>query len=51
NMEAGDVDLGSFDVQRVPTFILTKENIEVGRIIETPELSLEEDLLQILNRE
>jgi thiol-disulfide isomerase/thioredoxin len=36
------------DIQRVPTFIIYKNNIESGRIIETPKTSLEQDLVNIL---
>ena len=35
-------------IQRVPTFIIYKNNIESGRIIETPKTSLEQDLVNIL---
>lgn len=38
----------SFDIERVPTFILYKNNFELGRIIEYPQASLEKDLLRIL---
>jgi len=43
--------LGNFsllDIQRVPTFIFYKNNIEAGRIIETPVTSLEQDMVKIL---
>lgn len=46
--------VGGFDqlgIQRVPTFIFYKKNIEAGRIIEVPLTSLEQDMLDILNRE
>ena len=36
------------DIQRVPTFIIYKNNIEAGRIIENPTTSLEQDLVNIL---
>jgi hypothetical protein len=38
------------DIQRVPTFIIYKNNIEVGRIIENPVTSLEQDMINILTR-
>ena len=38
----------SLDIQRVPTFILYKNNIEAGRIIENPTASLEQDMVNIL---
>jgi hypothetical protein len=40
-------DLG---IVRVPTFIFYKNNIEAGRIIENPVTSLEQDMVNILNR-
>ncbi len=43
-----DTDISNMDIQRVPTFIIYNGEKEVGRIIETPKLSLEEDLLNIL---
>jgi thiol-disulfide isomerase/thioredoxin len=36
------------DIQRVPTFIFYKNNIEAGRIIENPVTSLEQDMVKIL---
>jgi thiol-disulfide isomerase/thioredoxin len=39
------------DIQRVPTFIFYKNNIEAGRIIETPKTSLEQDIVNILTKE
>jgi len=38
------------DIQRVPTFIVYKNNIEAGRIIENPSTSLEQDMVNILTR-
>ncbi len=43
---SGDVD--KLDIGLVPTFIFYKDNKELGRIIETPNDSLEKDLLKIL---
>ncbi len=36
------------DIQRVPTFIVLHEGREIGRIIETPKVSIEADLAAIL---
>lgn len=36
------------DIQRVPTFIVLIQDQEVGRIIEHPEKSIEEDLIEII---
>jgi thiol-disulfide isomerase/thioredoxin len=38
------------DIQRVPTFIFYRNNIEAGRIIENPVTSLEQDIINILTR-
>jgi len=40
----------SLNIQRVPTFIIYKNNIEAGRIIENPTTSLEQDMVNILTR-
>jgi len=40
----------NLDIKRTPTFIIFKEGIEVGRIVETPQISLEEDILKIVNQ-
>ncbi len=37
-----------YKIERIPTFIFLKEGKEVGRIVETPQLSMEEDMLAIL---
>ena len=36
------------NIQRVPTFIFYRNNIEAGRIIENPATSLEQDIVNIL---
>jgi thiol-disulfide isomerase/thioredoxin len=41
-------DFEKLDIQRVPTFIFYKKNIEAGRIIENPVTSLEQDIINIL---
>ncbi len=38
----------TFTIEKVPTFIFYRNDKEVGRIIETPQVSLEKDLLDIL---
>jgi thiol-disulfide isomerase/thioredoxin len=45
--------IGGFDtlnIEWVPTFIFLKNKVETGRIIENPEASLEQDMLNILTR-
>lgn len=52
NMKIAPVgEYEALDIQRVPTFIFYKNNIEAGRIIEVPLTSLEQDMVNILNRE
>ena len=36
------------NIQRVATFIISKESKEIGRIVESPENNLESDLVKIL---
>lgn len=40
----------SWDITHVPTFIVSKEGMELGRIIETPKQSIEKDLLRLLQK-
>ncbi len=39
-----------WNIEYVPTIIVLKDGREVGRIVEMPELSLEEDLVRILEQ-
>jgi thiol-disulfide isomerase/thioredoxin len=39
-----------YDIKNVPTFIIISDGREIGRIIETPEKTLEEDILKILKK-
>ncbi len=43
-------DFDKLDIQRVSTFIISKNKVEAGRIIENPVTSLEQDILNILTR-
>lgn len=47
---AGDLDLQPLSIEYVPTFIFYKDQNEAGRIIESPEKSLEKDSYQILSK-
>jgi hypothetical protein len=47
---AGELDLQSLSIEFVPTFIFYKDQNEAGRIIESPEKSLEEDSYHILSK-
>ena len=37
-------------IERVPTFIFWREGQEIGRIVETPEVSLAEDMIRIIRQ-
>ena len=51
NFKNGPVgEFPSLNIERVPTFIVYKNNIELGRIIENPSTSLEQDMVNILTR-
>lgn len=41
-------EVSGLKIEKVPTFIFYKSDAEIGRIIETPEKSLESHLLSIL---
>lgn len=41
-------NIEKYNIERVPTFVIYRDNIEIGRIVETPAKTLEEDLLDIL---
>jgi hypothetical protein len=43
-----ETDIAQLEIEYVPTFIFYREGEEIGRIIETPEVSLEEDFLNII---
>ena len=49
--KAKGVDLNKYDIKRIPTFIVYDEKgKELGRIVESPRYSIEDDLLDILNK-
>lgn len=37
-----------YGIDRVPTFVFMKEGVEIGRIVEVPQTSVEADMLTIL---
>jgi hypothetical protein len=45
-----DFDAKANNVTNVPTAIIYRNRVEIGRIIESPKLSLEEDLLKIFSK-
>lgn len=48
--KAPDTHVEDLNIELVPTFIFSIDGKEVGRIIETPEISLEKDLLKIITQ-
>jgi len=44
----GDVAIDNLNIERVPTFIFYRQGKEIGRIIETPENTLESDFYSII---
>ena len=45
---AGEISISDYDIELVPTFIFYNKKEELGRIIETPENTLESDFLNII---
>lgn len=48
--EAVLVDISKMNIEKVPTFIIYKDDKEIGRIVETPKKSLESDLWKIIKK-
>ena len=51
NKKAGDLSLEGLDILKVPTIIIYHSKRELGRIIETPQTTLEQDFLAILKKQ
>jgi len=49
NKTAGNVDISTLNIERIPTFIFLKDGVEKGRIVESPQKTLEKDMLEMLN--
>ena len=49
--KTGGDEIDSLDIKFVPAFIFYRDSSELGRIVESPEKSLEEDILGILTKE
>lgn len=48
--KAGNIDIKNLDIIRIPTIIYMRDNNEIGRIIEKPVVSLEEDLISFITK-
>ena len=49
--KAGDIDISSLNIERIPTFIVYVNGEEKGRIVEKPQMSLEIDLKNIVDQD
>jgi hypothetical protein len=49
--KGGPVSLDGMNLDKVPTFIFYRDKKELGRIIETPAVTLEQDILAILSKQ
>ncbi len=47
---AKGTNVSELNITKIPSFIISKQKQEIGRIIESPEFSLEKDLAKILNK-
>jgi len=50
NKKAGDVSLEGLNIIYVPTFIVYYRGRELGRIVETPKTTMDQDFLDILKK-
>jgi len=50
SIKAGNTDISGLHIRRVPTFIVSYKGKEIGRIVESPRVSLEADLAAILDK-
>ena len=48
NKKATGDEVEKLEIKLIPTFIFYKNDVEIGRIVETPKESLEKDLLKLL---
>ncbi len=48
NKKAESIDIEDLNISKIPTFIFYKNGVEKGRIVESPENTLEKDILNIL---
>lgn len=47
--KAGSLDISALKIEKVPTFIFFRNGTEIGRIVETPQNSIEKDILQLIS--
>jgi len=49
SLEGRDSIAPGKNIEKVPTFVFIKNDVEIGRIIEQPELDLETEIIEILS--
>lgn len=47
--KAGSLDISGLKIEKVPTFIFYRNGIEIGRIVETPLKTIEDDIMRIIS--
>lgn len=50
NKQCAEGGIDKLDIKFVPTFIFSKNDAEIGRIVEIPKGKLEEDILEIVSK-
>lgn len=46
---AGDLNIQLLEISFVPTFVFIVDGVEIGRIVEAPEITLEDDIMRLLS--
>lgn len=49
--KAEGIDLSGLGIVKVPTFIIYLDDVEIGRIVETPAATIEQDMLTIFRNQ
>ena len=50
NKKAGDVSMAGMNILNIPTFIVYYKGRELGRIVEAPKTTIDQDFLEILKK-
>ena len=50
SLKAGETDISGLHIRRIPTFIIYYKGKEAGRIVESPRVSLEADMMSIIKK-
>ncbi len=49
NKKGGSKETDGMNIELIPTIIFYRDNLEIGRIVESPKETIEKDILKILN--